>query len=52
MFLATPEEYAAQALEVKAPGIRGYKVHPPARRLPSIWRSTRLSATRSGRISY
>ena len=30
MFLATPEEYAAQALEVKARGIRGYKVHPPA----------------------
>ena len=29
MFLATPEEYAAQALEVKARGIRGYKVHPP-----------------------
>lgn len=30
MFLTTPEEYAAQALEVKARGIRGYKVHPPA----------------------
>ncbi|AZI56851.1 mandelate racemase [Nakamurella antarctica] len=30
MFLASPEEYAAQALEVKARGIRGYKVHPPA----------------------
>jgi L-alanine-DL-glutamate epimerase-like enolase superfamily enzyme len=30
MFLATPAEYAAQALEVKARGLRGYKVHPPA----------------------
>lgn len=30
MFLSTPEEYAAQAREVKARGIRGYKVHPPA----------------------
>lgn len=30
MFLATPDEYAAQALQVKARGIRGYKVHPPA----------------------
>lgn len=30
MFLDTPEEYAAQALEVKARGIRGYKVHPPS----------------------
>ncbi|HEU0206104.1 MAG TPA: enolase C-terminal domain-like protein [Pseudolysinimonas sp.] len=30
MFLETPEQYAAQALEVKARGIRGYKVHPPS----------------------
>ena len=30
MFLATAEEYAAQALQVKASGVRGYKVHPPA----------------------
>jgi L-alanine-DL-glutamate epimerase-like enolase superfamily enzyme len=30
MFLDTPEQYAAQALEVKARGIRGYKVHPPS----------------------
>lgn len=29
MFLSTPAEYAAQAVEVKARGIRGYKVHPP-----------------------
>ncbi|MCU1577118.1 MAG: mandelate racemase [Leifsonia sp.] len=29
MFLATPEEYAAQATEVRARGFRGYKVHPP-----------------------
>lgn len=29
MFLATPEEYAAQAMEVRARGFRGYKVHPP-----------------------
>jgi len=29
MFLETPEQYAAQALEVKARGFRGYKVHPP-----------------------
>ena len=29
MFLETPEEYAAQALEVQARGFRGYKVHPP-----------------------
>ena len=30
MFLSTPEQYAAQALAVKARGIRGYKVHPPS----------------------
>ena len=30
MFHATPEEYVAEALEVKARGLRGYKVHPPA----------------------
>ncbi len=30
MVLSTPEQDAAQALEVKARGIRGYKVHPPA----------------------
>lgn len=29
MFLETPEQYAAQALEVKARGFRGYKLHPP-----------------------
>lgn len=29
MFLATPEQYAAQATEVRAAGFRGYKVHPP-----------------------
>lgn len=30
MFLPTVEEYVAEALDVKARGIRGYKVHPPA----------------------
>ena len=30
MFLETPEQYAAQAREVKARGLRGYKVHPPS----------------------
>jgi L-alanine-DL-glutamate epimerase-like enolase superfamily enzyme len=30
MFLSTPAEYAAQALEVKGRGLRGYKVHPPS----------------------
>ncbi|MDF2435165.1 MAG: hypothetical protein JWP44_4796 [Mucilaginibacter sp.] len=29
MFLGTPDEYAAQAREVRARGFRGYKVHPP-----------------------
>ncbi|MEP6480253.1 MAG: enolase C-terminal domain-like protein, partial [Rhodoglobus sp.] len=29
MFLATPDQYAAQAREVVARGFRGYKVHPP-----------------------
>jgi L-alanine-DL-glutamate epimerase-like enolase superfamily enzyme len=29
MFLSTPEEYAAQATEVRARGLHGYKVHPP-----------------------
>lgn len=29
MFLESPEQYAAQALEVKGGGFRGYKVHPP-----------------------
>lgn len=30
MFLPTVEGYVAEALDVKARGIRGYKVHPPA----------------------
>jgi L-alanine-DL-glutamate epimerase-like enolase superfamily enzyme len=30
MFLSTPAEYVAQAVEVKARGLRGYKVHPPS----------------------
>ena len=29
MFLPGPDEYVAQALEVKAKGIKGYKLHPP-----------------------
>ena len=29
MFLPGPEDYARQALEVKAKGYRGYKLHPP-----------------------
>lgn len=29
MFLETPEDYANQALEVKAQGLKGYKLHPP-----------------------
>lgn len=29
MFLDGPEDYAAQALEVKSRGIKGYKLHPP-----------------------
>ena len=29
MFLPGPDEYVAQALEVKAKGYRGYKLHPP-----------------------
>lgn len=29
MFLPGPEHYAAQALEVKAKGYKGYKLHPP-----------------------
>lgn len=29
MFLPGPEDYVKQALEVKARGIRGYKLHPP-----------------------
>lgn len=29
MFLPGPEEYVAQALEVKARGFKGYKLHPP-----------------------
>ncbi|MEJ6758672.1 MAG: enolase C-terminal domain-like protein [Pontimonas sp.] len=29
MFLPGPDEYVAQALEVQARGIRGYKLHPP-----------------------
>ena len=29
MFLPGPDEYVAQALEVKSRGIKGYKLHPP-----------------------
>jgi len=29
MFLSGPEDYVKQALEVKAKGYRGYKLHPP-----------------------
>jgi L-alanine-DL-glutamate epimerase-like enolase superfamily enzyme len=29
MFLPGPEDYAKQALEVKAKGYKGYKLHPP-----------------------
>lgn len=29
MFLETPDDYAKQALEVKALGYKGYKLHPP-----------------------
>jgi len=29
MFLKTPEDYVAQALEVQALGLKGYKLHPP-----------------------
>ena len=29
MFLSGPEDYAKQALEVKAKGYKGYKLHPP-----------------------
>lgn len=29
MFLPGPDDYVQQALEVKAKGIRGYKLHPP-----------------------
>lgn len=29
MFLESPEDYANQALEVKAQGLKGYKLHPP-----------------------